>query len=262
MNGFQAIILGAIQGITEFLPISSSAHLIIVPWFLRIDESNVNALTFDVMLHFGTLLAILLIYGRKFMLTVTGGLQDLRQGRFGRSLLLKLAVATCPAVIVGLLAHKFIEFHLRTPYATIPGLLAVSILMLIAERLYVSGKSITWPVAVAIGLAQSLALIPGVSRSGITITVGMLVGLRRWEAVDFSFLLSIPIILGTFLYELRHLQIDGGNGAVYLYGVLSSFVFGAVSLQFLVHYLKKNSLDVFACYRIILALGILLFAKY
>jgi undecaprenyl-diphosphatase len=264
MNILQSIFLGALQGITEFLPVSSSAHLIIVPSFLHIDEGNVNQLTFDVMLHFGTLLAILLIYGRKFAVTVAEGLRDLRQrrGKFWNSLLLKLAVATCPAVIIGLLGNKFIEAHLRTPHATVPGLIAVSIVMIVAERLYVSGRKITWPVAVAIGFAQSLALVPGVSRSGITITAGMLLGLRRHEAVDFSFLLSIPIIMGSFVYELRHLQLGGGNGAIYITGVLSSFIFGAVSLQFLVKYLKKHSLDVFACYRIFLALAILLFAKY
>lgn len=262
MTSLGAVLLGAVQGITEFLPISSSAHLIIVPWVLHINNGDINKLAFDVMLHFGTLLAVLLIYGKKLALTISEGLEGFRRGQFQNLLLLKLVVATCPAVIAGMMGGKFIEAHLRDPHTTVLALIAVSVLMIIAERLYANGDRISFPVALAIGIAQALALVPGVSRSGITITAGMLLGLRRSEAVDFSFLLSIPIILGTFLYELRHFQLDGGHLDVYLIGVFSSFLFGALSLRFLIKYLKNHSLNIFAYYRVALAIAVLLFSKY
>jgi undecaprenyl-diphosphatase len=260
MTSLESIVLGAVQGITEFLPVSSSAHLIVVPWLFRIDEGNVNQLTFDVILHFGTLFAVLLSYGRRFALAVIDGLTALRRGRVGDSLLLKLAVATCPAAIAGLLGKTFIESYLRTPFVAVFGLISVSILMLISERVYVDKGRISYPVAIVIGLAQAVALVPGTSRSGITIVAGMLLGLRRSEAVDFSFMLSIPIILGTSFYELRHVQYDVAHASIYVWGMLSSFAFGALSLEFLVRYLKKHSLDLFAVYRFALALLILLFA--
>lgn len=257
----ESIILGAIQGITEFLPISSTAHLIILPWFLKINEGNADQLVFDVMLHFGTLLAILTLYGRKFITILIEGFYDLKEKRLGNSLFFKIVVATLPAVVCGLLGKDFIESHLRTPYVTVFGLIGVSILMIICERIYVCEKGISYPVAIAIGIAQALALIPGTSRSGITITIGILLGLKRTQAVDFSFLLSIPIILGASLYESRHLHFHGADEVeVYALGVASAFIFGFLSLKFLIGFLKKHSLDVFALYRMALAFLILLFS--
>lgn len=260
MSELESIILGAVQGITEFLPISSSAHLIVLPWFFKVKEGGI---TFDVMLHFGTLLAILTLYGRKFLTVLIEGLQDLKERKLGNSLFFKIVAGTLPAVVCGLLFKDFIESYLRTPYAAVFGLIAVSILMLICERIYVSEASISYPVAIGIGIAQALALVPGTSRSGITITVGMLMGLKRTQAVDFSFLLSIPIILGTSLYESRHLNLDDAGSEIELlvFGVASSFIFGLLSLKFLIRFLKKHSLDVFAVYRIGLALIIILFSK-
>ena len=116
------------------------------------------------------------------------------------------------------------------------------------------------PFAIAIGVAQAIALVPGTSRSGVTITMALLLGLKKSEAVDFSFMLSIPIILGVSLYELRHVEIQGDGAAIYALGMLSAFVFGAASLKFLIGYLKKHTLDLFAYYRIALALLILVFS--
>jgi undecaprenyl-diphosphatase len=260
LSELESIILGAVQGITEFLPISSSAHLIVLPWFFKIKEGGI---TFDVMLHFGTLLAILTLYGKKFLTVLIEGLHDLKEKEFGNSLFLKIVAGTLPAAILGLLCKNFIESHLRTPYVAVFGLITVSILMIVCERIYVSEKSISYPVAIGIGIAQALALVPGTSRSGITITVGILLGLKRTQAVDFSFLLSIPIILGTSLYESRHLNFHDAGAEIdlLLLGVVSSFIFGFLSLKFLIGFLKKHSLDVFAAYRIGLALVILLFPK-
>lgn len=262
MTILESIFLGALQGVTEFLPISSSAHLIILPWFFKIEDGNVNKLTYDVMLHFGTLLAILLVYGRQFVRICIEGLIDLWHRKFRQSLLLKIVVATIPAAVFGLLFKDFIENSLRTPYVTIFTLVGVSALMLLCERIMVEGRDLSYPLALMIGIAQAIALVPGTSRSGITIVVGILLGLKRNAAVDFSFLLAIPIILGTSLFEARHIQFQGGGIDLYIAGVISAFVFGALSLKFLVTYLKKHSLDVFAYYRFCLAAFLLLSSYY
>ena len=261
MTILESIFLGALQGITEFLPISSSAHLIILPWFFKIEDGNTNKLTYDVMLHFGTLLAILLVYGRQFIRICIEGLIDIWHRKFRQSLLLKMVVATIPAAVFGFLFKGFIEDTLRTPYVAIFSLVGVSVLMLLCERILVEGRDLSYSVALLIGVAQAIALVPGTSRSGITIVAGILLGLKRNSAVDFSFLLAIPIILGTSLYEARHIQFQGGGIDLYLAGVISAFVFGTLSLKFLVTYLKKHSLDAFAYYRLCLA-AFLLFSSY
>jgi undecaprenyl-diphosphatase len=250
--------MGAIQGITEFLPISSSAHLIIVPWFFHIQDGNINKLTYDVVLHLGTLVAILFVYGKRFARVVVEGVIDFRNGHGKDSLLAKLIIATIPAGVAGFLAQHMIETYLRTPFIVAYMLAFVSILMIIAERIHVDRINLSYPVAIAIGIAQAVALVPGTSRSGATITMAMLLGLKRNEAVDFSFMLSIPIIFGTALYEMRHFQYQSGGMGIYVYGALSAFVFGSLSLNFLIKYLKRHTLDIFAYYRIGLALIILL----
>jgi undecaprenyl-diphosphatase len=238
MTVLQSILMGAVQGITEFLPISSSAHLIVIPWFFKISEANVNSMTYDVMLHFGSLLAVLLLYGKKFARTIIEGLVDFRDGRGSQSMLLKLAIATIPAVVAGFLGKGLIEHYLRAPIVAAFMLALVAIMMIVAERVAVDRSSVTMPIAIAIGIAQAIALVPGVSRSGITITMAIILGIRKSEAVDFSFMLAIPIILGTSLYEARHVQFHGDATALYLFGMLSAFIFGAASLKFLITYLK------------------------
>mgnify|MGYP001769084420 CR=1 FL=1 len=258
----EAIILGILQGLTEFLPISSSAHLIILPWFFKIEDGNINKLTYDVMLHFGTLLAILLVYGKQFISICIEGLIGIWHRNFRQSVLLKIVVATIPAAVFGLLFKDVIENSLRTPYVTIFTLIGVSILMLVSERIHVEDRELSYPIALLIGIAQAIALVPGTSRSGITIVAGILLGLRRNAAIDFSFLLAIPIILGTSFYEGRHIQFQGDGIDLYLVGVISAFIFGTLSLKFLITYLKKHSFDVFAYYRFCLAALLLLSAYY
>jgi undecaprenyl-diphosphatase len=252
--------MGAVQGITEFLPISSSAHLIVIPWFFRISEANINPLTYDVMLHFGSLLAVLLLYGKKFVRMVIEGLVDFRDGRGGQSMLLKIIIATLPAVIAGFLGKHVIEHYLRSPIIAAFMLAFVAIMMILCERMAVDRNDITMPIAIAIGVAQAIALVPGVSRSGITITMAIFLGIRKGEAVDFSFMLAIPIILGVSIYESRHVQFHGDAVGLYIFGMLSAFIFGAVSLKFLITYLKDHTLDLFAYYRIGLALLIVVFS--
>lgn len=260
MTILQSIIMGGVQGITEFLPISSSAHLIVIPWFFTISEANINPLTYDVMLHFGSLLAVLLLYGKKFVRVVIEGLVDFRDGRGTRSMLFKMIIATLPAVIAGLLGKHVIEHYLRAPIIAAFMLALVAIMMILCERMAIDRNDITMPIAIAIGVAQALALVPGVSRSGITITMAIFLGIRKSEAVDFSFMLSIPIILGASIYESRHIEFHGDALGLYVFGMLSAFVFGAVSLKFLITYLKDHTLDLFAYYRIGLALLILVFS--
>lgn len=260
MTVLQSILMGAVQGVTEFLPISSSAHLIVLPWFFKISGGNINPLTYDVMLHFGTLLAVLVLYGKRFARTVIEGLVDFRYGRAGQSMLFKLIIATIPAVLAGFLGKNLIEHYLRAPIIAAFMLALVAILMIVAERIAVDRSDITMPIAIAIGIAQAIALVPGVSRSGITITMAIFLGIRKSEAVDFSFMLAIPIILGVSLYESRHIQFHGDAAGIYVFGMLSAFIFGVFSLKFLITYLKNHTLDIFAYYRIGLALLILVFS--
>lgn len=260
MTPLESAFLGALQGVTEFLPISSSAHLIVVPWLFKIDNGGINKLAFDVFLHFGTLVAILCVYGKQFTFAVVEGFVDYRDGKVTDALLTKIALATLPAIILGVAGKSIIEGYLRTPYVAVFALIGVSILMFVAERLPANKKDIPLSFALIIGLAQAIALVPGISRSGITITVAMLLGLKRKNAVDFSFLLSIPILLGTALYEMRHVDFQGSGALIYLTGILSAGAFGYGSLRFLINYLTRHSLDLFAYYRVGLAALILLFS--
>ncbi len=259
MSPLEAVVLGAVQGVTEFLPISSSAHLIIVPHLFGIGEAGVNPLTFDVMLHLGTLLAVLLLYGKRFWDILREWLRSVARGRFFEPMLTKIIVATVPAAVAGVLFKGVIEAYLRTPAVIVGTLLAVSVLMIVAERMSTAKREVTYGVALLIGVAQAIALVPGISRSGITIVAAILLGLRRDEAVDFSFLLSIPIIAGTSLYEGRHVGFNDGSLLLYLAGIGSAFVFGALALGFLIRYLKRHTLDLFAYYRMGLALFLLFF---
>jgi undecaprenyl-diphosphatase len=256
----ESVILGALQGVTEFLPVSSSAHLILVPWLFKIQEAGVEKLVFDVLLHFGTLAAILLVYGKRFVYMVVEGILDIKNGKVKNTLLTKICVATVPAAVFGVVGKSYIEAHLRNPEVTVYTLIAVSVLMVIAERVHATKKDISLTFAFIVGIAQACALVPGASRSGITIAIAMLLGLRRKHAVDFSFLLAIPIILGAALFETRHLHQYGVSDdtlIIYASGALSAFVFGLLSLKLLVRFLSSHSLDIFSCYRLFLAAFIL-----
>lgn len=255
MTFLQGVALGALQGITEFLPVSSSAHLILVPWLFKMQDGGVQKLTFDVFLHFGTLIAILCVYGRRFMIMVVEGFLDMGSGKWRTTLLTKICFATIPAALFGFAGKSFIEAHLRTPAVTIYALVAVSLLMLIAERLPRNKKDISLAFAFIVGLAQACALVPGVSRSGITIAMAMVLGLKREKAIDFSFLLAIPVILGATLHEALHFRFDVSNELLLIYGsgAAAALLFGFISLTFLVRFLRSHSLDLFSYYRILLA---------
>ncbi|MFA5353535.1 MAG: undecaprenyl-diphosphate phosphatase [Thermodesulfovibrionales bacterium] len=251
----QAVVLGVVQGITEFFPVSSTAHLILFPWFFGW-EGEVNSLTFDVALHGGTLMALLVFFYKDWLNLI---LKD-------RRMLLFLVLATIPAGLAGVLLNDLVESTLRSPLIIVFTLIGVGILMLVAERYAAQrrGKpmdAISLPDALFIGVAQAVALIPGVSRSGMTITAGLFRDVTRESAARFSFLLSAPVIGGAFLLEGRKILASSESNGMGLFaiGFIASFVSGLLAIKFLLSFLKKYPLNAFVYYRFLLAGVIALF---
>ena len=224
------------QGVTEFLPVSSSAHLKPCRGSSKSASGNVDKLDYDVMVHFGTAFALLSIYTGKIVQMCPEDLRKVTESRSLRdSMVMKIALGTVPAVVFGLLFKDLIEYYVRTPLVSVFSLVVVSIFMILAERLHLGEHKITYTFALAIGLAQAVALVPGVSRSGITITMGIMLGLRRREAVDFAFLLSIPVVIGVALLEMHHMPLfEGDESTVFAAGTFSAFIAGLASLTFLI----------------------------
>lgn len=257
---FQALLLGILQGLTEFLPISSSAHLILLPWFFQWNNPLLDSLPFDVALHAGTLLAILWYFWRDWLELIGGFFRILiqREARdFQERLILYIILATIPAGIAGFFLEKTIESTFRSPVLITLPLVFVSFLMIYAERrnrLSRTLEAISLKDAMVIGLAQAVALLPGVSRSGITITTGLFQGYRREAATRFSFLLSTPAIAGATLLQTRHLLSAGQNDWFLIaIGFVSSAAIGYLAIAFLMRYLRVHTLNLFVGYRLILA---------
>jgi undecaprenyl-diphosphatase len=254
-----AALLGVVQGLTEFLPVSSSAHLILARAFFGWEAPEFG-LAFDVAVHVGTLAAILLFFRAEIagMIAAIPTMFSPQSGTPG--LLLRLiAIGTIPAVIAGVLFDDYIEAHLRTPRVAAVTLAAGAILMLVAERLGAQRRTeaaLTITDAALIGTAQASALIPGVSRSGSTIAVGMLLGLRRDAAARFTFLLGIPAIAGAGAREalaLGSLQPTGDTLLLFLTGMVVSAIVGYLTIKYFLRFLAGNRLDVFAYYRLALS---------
>ena len=261
---FQALLLGILQGLTEFLPISSSAHLILFPWFFQWNDPLLESLSFDVALHAGTLLAVLWYFWQDWLALIGGFFRILgkRSARdFSERLIFYIILATIPAGIVGFLLEKTIETTFRSPALIAFPLVLVSFLMVYAERKAHFSHPLdrmTLKDAMVIGFAQAVALLPGVSRSGITITAGLLQGYRREAAMRFSFLLSTPAIGGATLLQARHLLLAGRDDWFLIaVGFLSSAVVGYLAIAFLMRYLRAHTLDLFVGYRLILAATII-----
>jgi len=242
---FEAIALGIVQGITEFFPVSSTAHLILIPWFFHW-SGEVNTLIFDVALHAGTLSALLICFYNDWLHMF---LRD-------RKTLLFILVATIPAGLAGVVFKDLVENQLRSPLIIACSTVAFAVLMLVAER-YGKRNSdrASFKDWVFIGIAQAIALIPGVSRSGITITAGLFRNLTRESAAKFSFLLSTPVIGGAALLEGRKLFKTPGDYHLdtFAIGFLASFVSGLFAIKFLLRFLRKHPLNIFAYYRFLLA---------
>lgn len=265
MTALQAIVLGALQGATEFLPISSSAHLILTPWLFGWPDQG---LTFDVVLHAGTLMAILTYFWKEWLEMIFGVVRGNHggTGTLGVSprLLLLLICGTIPAGLAGYLAEHAVETRLRSPLVLSCTLIGVALLLALAERIARKKKDlgeVSMTDALIVGLAQALALVPGTSRSGITITAGLFRGLTREAAARFSFLLSAPIIAGAALkkaVELRHIGVTSTERFPLILGFLASAVVGYVTIKYLLRYLQHNTLYLFIYYRIALGIVILL----
>jgi undecaprenyl-diphosphatase len=272
---YQAVVLAIIQGLAEFIPVSSSGHLIIVRRLLGWNElSPAHELTFDVALHFGTLLSVLLYFRRTWFQIIRAALggkvvrfsetgdadQNLTadEQREERLLLWFLAIATIPGAIAGkLLEHSAEDYFREHIYLIAAALIVVALFMWWGEKVSRLSKPLTrvsFSDAVIIGCAQATALVPGVSRSGSTITAGLFRNLTREAAVRFSFLLSTPIIAGAALLKAHELKKEGlpaGMHMPFLVGVLVSAIVGYVTIAWLIRYLQSNSLKVFIVYRIV-----------
>jgi undecaprenyl-diphosphatase len=255
-----AILLGIVQGLTEFLPVSSSAHLILARAFFGWEMPAEAGLAFDVSLHVGTLAAILVFFRRE-IIGMARSLPEALSPAPGPSarLLRLIAVGCIPVVIVGLTLIDFIETSLRGPEVAAAGLAAGSVLMLVAER---AGQrtgteaSMSWLDALLIGTAQASALIPGVSRSGSTISVGLLLAMRRDAAARFTFLLAIPAVAAAGAkeaMEMRHIALSLGDLQQMAAGTLTSGIVGYLTIKYFLRFLAVNRLDVFAYYRLALA---------
>ena len=254
----QAALLGVVQGLTEFLPVSSTAHLILARALFGFDGDKFG-LAFDVACHVGTLVAVL-IYFRSEIARMIGAIPRLAAPRGDRDawLVWLLVVGTLPAIATGLLFKHVIEDRLRTVGVCAVALVAGAVLMFIADRRGSKTRgedSLTLLDALWIGCAQAVALVPGVSRSGATITIALFIGLMRAEAARFIFLLSIPAILGAAASEAPKLLTDGmhGDGALFVIGIVSSAIVGYAAVKYFIQYLGRHSLDLFVWYRVALA---------
>jgi undecaprenyl-diphosphatase len=264
---FHAIVLGIIQGLTEFIPVSSSGHLIVIPKLFGWQPIG-NGNAFDVALHMGTLAALVWFFRRDWWGIISGfGAHILRRAPYAKDgaqategrFLVPIIVACIPAAVVGFLWDDFIETALRQWYWVAGGLVLFGIVMLIAER---AGKKqhdmdhMNYVDYISIGCAQALALLPGVSRSGVTISAGLFRNLDRSAAARFSFLLSTPIILGAGLKKLKDLMETGiphGEPVLMLVGFIAATISGYVAIKFLMNYLRTRTLTAFVIYRFCLA---------
>ena len=266
---FQAILIGIIQGLTEFIPVSSSAHLELAPWLFGWgDEGLVGSLAFDVFLHLGTLVALLGYFWRDWVRLIGAFVASLRERRIGtdpdRRLSWLLALATVPAALIGFVGEDLIDevLHggsdaLRLAIAAF--LVVGGIALLAADRLGARSRELTdiGPrTALAVGFSQALALLPGISRSGATITAGLALGLTRESAARFSFLLATPITLGAGLYGSRHLLEEAHSSTEWLAiggGFAAAAIAGMLAIGFLLAWLRERSVAVFTAYRILFA---------
>jgi undecaprenyl-diphosphatase len=259
----EAILLGVVQGLTEFLPVSSSGHLLLGQYFLGLDQNRFG-LPFDVALHLGTLVAVVTFFWRDLVRMARAFVRSLSPG--GRNLadsdqrLAYLVLAsTIPAALIGFFLEGFFETAVRSPWVVVVNLVLVGILFIVGENVGAKTRGadkLRFNEAVGIGLAQAAALVPGVSRSGATITLGLFLGLRREEAARFSFLMSVPIIAGAGSLQLAEVAAEGMDAwGILMFGAgfVSSAVVGYLAIKFFLRYVVHHSLRAFAYYRFTLA---------
>ena len=263
MTIFQAIIFGAVQGLTEFLPISSTAHLILLPWAADWPDPG---LSFDVALHLGTLIALLVYFWADWMALITSALGVVR----GRTkapdarMAMMVVAATIPGAIAGALFEHKIEDALRAPQVIALMLIALALILVVAELIGRRKKSldeISWGNAIAVGIAQALAIVPGVSRSGITISAGLFAGMKRETAARFSFYLSMPLIAGAVAKKMLDVLKEGAGFErllPFVVGIAVSGIVGYLAIAFMLRYLQTRTTYLFVYYRIALGIAVLL----
>jgi undecaprenyl-diphosphatase len=252
MNLLEAIVYGLLQGLGEFLPISSSAHLVLVPWLFGWHDPG---LTFDIALHFGTLIAVVAYFWRDWWGLIIKGFSAGRSDE-GR-LFWYLVIATIPGAIGGFLLEKKAETAFRDPLLIAAMLAVMGLLLYGADRFSPKKKGLkdlSLFTSLAVGISQVLAIIPGVSRSGVTMATGLTAGLTRETAARFSFLLSTPVILGAALVKVPHLLSDPGAITTnFVVAVTVSCLSGLLSIGFLLRYLAKRGFLPFVVYRLLLS---------
>jgi undecaprenyl-diphosphatase len=259
---FQAIVLGVIQGLSEFLPISSSAHLALTPWILGWPAPG---LAFDVALHLGTLIALVWFFWQEWMTLAKAFFTILKTRRVeteSERRVMFVIVATIPGGIAGYLLQDYAKTIFRTPALTGLMLIVMGLILWAVDRAASQQRGIaamTWRDAIIVGLAQMFAIVPGVSRSGSTITAGRALGFSRESAAVFSFLLSLPIISAAVLFEGRH-AIAHGVTAPLVAGVIASGISGWLAISVLLKFIARNSYGIFALYRLIVGAAVLLLA--
>ncbi len=254
ISPLQALVLGVVQGLTELLPVSSSAHLFLVPTLLG---WKYEGIAFDVALHGGTLAALVLAFWKDWLTLVRDAFSpDSRVANATRALWLRLVVATIPGAIVGKLLDDFVDEKLRI-VALQAGMLALfGVLLWAVDRFGPKGRDEDapgWGTALAMGFAQALALVPGVSRSGVTMTAGRATGLSRVSAARFSFLLATPITFGALALKMKDVPHDVPLATLAV-GVVSAALVGVASIKLLLGMLRRTGFGVFAVYRVALAL--------
>ena len=258
MTVLQSIVLGIVQGVGEFLPISSSAHLILVPYLLGWKESS---MAFDIALHFGTLLAVLVVFFNEWWRLFIGAIKNFTSKKKSTDgkMFWYLVIATIPAALAGLLLEDIIEGYFRKKIWLIALFLALMGIFIYlgdvwASKHYrkreISFENISLKQAFLVGCSQAFAVFPGFSRSGTTILAGRLMGLSREAITKFTFLLSVPIIAGATILKVKDLTMS----LEVVIGVVTSFIVGLICIKFLLKYIKKHDFSVFAFYRVIIAI--------
>lgn len=271
MHFIEAIILGLLQGLTEFIPISSSGHLIILPKLLGWKDMG---LTFDVALHLGTVIALIAFFWRDWVKIIAqfyahvfkhkDYLEMETGGSHGRQMI-PIMIACIPAAVIGYKWDSYIERNLREPYLIIIPMILIGLVMLLGEKIGHRNRPIgqmNYKDYIIIGFAQALALFPGVSRSGATITAGLFLNLEREASARFSFLLSMPIIIAAallkFYKDFIKVGPSGNEIAVFVVGAVVAGITGYLAIRFLMNYVQKKSLAAFAIYRFVFAVLVLL----
>lgn len=264
MTILQSIILGIVQGLTELLPISSSAHLNLIPWIFNWTSSaefNTAFEAFDVALHAGTLLAIVIFFFKDWIKLIVGGFNQVikKQKSEEGKMFWYIVLATIPGGIIGFILDHYAEDYFNKPIIIAIVLIVMGIILYFVDKNCKSEteyKDMTLKQTFLIGLSQCLAFIPGVSRSGITMTTGRFMGVKRESAAKYSFMLSAPIVFAATIYKLK----DFVFNLPFVIGVLTSFIVGIFVIKFLLEYLRKGSFKIFAIYRVIV--GVIVIAIY